>query len=69
MFKLILISVLLIGCSVQTVPKEDDVNNALNNLAYGKDKHGICYAMINSMGHNGYESISITAVPCDKVGL
>lgn len=38
-------------------------------MTYFKDQYGICYARLASLTYSGYFTISITTVPCEKVGL
>lgn len=66
---LLLISFCLISCSLSSKISDDSAKQIVNNIIYIKDSHGICYAAINNMTYNGYFVISLTNVPCEKVGL
>lgn len=65
----LLACLLLVGCGAPVPSSKGDLKNASAGLRYFKDKHGLCYAAINSISYFGYEVTSITAVPCEKVGL
>jgi hypothetical protein len=60
---------LLVSCNANQT--NDIVNNGqlLSAITYFKDVHGLCYASISSRTYGLYNVVSITNVPCDKVGL
>ena len=50
-------------------PPKTSLQKPVENITYFKDKVGICYASLASDNSGGHKVISITAVPCEKVGL
>jgi hypothetical protein len=60
---------LLVGCNNSVKPSERETGNIAERLSYVKDQHGICYAVVSSSTYGFMDVASITAVPCEKVGL
>lgn len=59
---------LLAGCT-QPQSTSDDNDGIAQNLSYFKDsKTGLCFAAVKSFGYGGYNTVSITNVPCSAVG-
>lgn len=57
--------------SCENIPLEQQANvQASSNISYIKDKqYGLCYATLGSSSWGGKIIVSITNVPCNKVGL
>lgn len=59
MRKIILISLLMVGCSAESAHKE---------IEYFKDKRtGLCFAEYGNIGSITTDSYTITCVPCDSL--
>ncbi|GAB6142531.1 hypothetical protein JCM14076_32610 [Methylosoma difficile] len=67
----LLTALMLAGCSdhPSKALQKLSLQKAVEAITYVKDKAGICYASLASDTSGGYEVISITAVPCEKVRL
>lgn len=64
-----MLTAMLAGCSVQDKTSAEKAAEIANKLTYVKDKYGLCYATIGSYSYGANIVTSITAVPCEKVGL
>lgn len=49
--------------------KPADAQELASHISYIKDGHGICYALLASASYGAFNIVSLTIVPCDKVGL
>lgn len=59
----------LISCDANQHSNTADNGQLLSTISYFKDVHGLCYASISSRTYGPYNVVSITNVPCEKVGL
>lgn len=66
---LLVLVVLLVGCDTSMRTSTSALESIAARLSYIKDKHGMCYAVISSLSYGTYAVVSITDVPCEKVGL
>lgn len=64
-----LLTTVLAGCSIQDKTSQEKAAEIADKLTYTKDKHGVCYATIGSLSYGANVVTSITAVPCEMVGL
>lgn len=62
----VIVLALLSSCAA---PRRVDSHNYGNKLSYFKDGYGLCYAALASSSYGGSYIVTITNVPCDKVGL
>lgn len=60
---------LLSGCQMVEKTEEQKAAEIVSKITYVKDTHGVCYATIGSYSYGANIITSITAVPCEKVGL
>lgn len=67
----ICVLLLLAGCEpVTRTSSPETVGGIATNITYFRDdQHGICFAMLQSASYGFYNVVSITTVPCEKVGL
>ena len=57
-----------VGCAGGDSPSRANSKSTAVNLVYSKDdRTGLCFGSIKSMTSAGWEVVSITNVPCDKV--
>lgn len=62
-----LCGIIVTSCNLTTSPSSTGAHENASQITYTKDdRSGLCFGMLNSM-HSGYESTSITCVPCDSV--
>jgi hypothetical protein len=67
---LLIALMMLVGCDpITNDTKPANVAKLAKHLAYFKDEHGICYAMISTASYGSYNVASIATVPCEKVDL
>ena len=64
-----MLTAVLAGCSIQNKTSQEKAAEIADKLTYTKDRHGVCYATIGSISYAANVVTSITAVPCEKVGL
>lgn len=64
-----ILTAVLAGCSIQDKTGQEKAAEIADKLTYMKDAHGVCYATIGSVSYGANVVTSITAVPCEKVGL
>jgi hypothetical protein len=57
------------GCTLSRQPTPRDMAAMAESIVYFQDVHGICYASITSYAYGVNFVVSLTAVPCEKVGL
>ncbi len=60
---------ILTSCNAEQVNKPVNNGQLLSTISYFKDVHGLCYASISSRTYAVFNVVSITNVPCEKVGL
>lgn len=60
---------LLSACQIVEKTEGQKAAEIVSKITYVKDTHGVCYATIGSYSYGANIVTSITAVPCDKVGL
>lgn len=59
---------MLFGCQGGEAPTSDTAKSVVANIVYSRDaRTGLCFGSIKSLTHSGFEVVSITSVPCDKV--
>jgi hypothetical protein len=62
------IAALLVACEGGDSPNPTVAKSAAANIVYTKDpRSGLCFGSITSRSYSGYEVVSITNVPCEKV--
>jgi hypothetical protein len=66
---LIVLILLVMACTVPRSPTKANMNDIAKSIVYFQDVKGICYASITSYTQGFQYVASITAVPCEKVGL
>ena len=66
----IFLLLLFAGCARPRETGESTRKDIAGRLQYFKDRYGVCYAVIEADTSNPFiNSVSITSVPCEKVGL
>lgn len=50
-------------------PNPTELEVFVNNLAYTKDTHGICYAVLNNHTQGHRSTFTFSTIPCDRVWL
>lgn len=56
------------GCTRPNKATDEENQKIIDVISYIKDPNtGLCFATIKSQSSNGYQVISITNIPCEKV--
>lgn len=66
----ILILFFIVSCQgvMSKKPSEEASSDIVKNITYVKDKKtGLCFATVLAVGSDGWNSSSITCVPCDSL--
>jgi hypothetical protein len=59
---------MLVGCTDTVHVSESTKTDVLRDLAYVRDSRtGLCFAVLQTQGYGGFQSASITNIPCDKM--
>lgn len=64
-------TVVAYGCMEEVLEKDNptSVSDVVEQMAYVKDRFGICYAVVEINKEQASAVLAITTVPCDKVML
>lgn len=63
-----LCGIIFTSCNMTSAPSSANAQNNVTKISYIKDSRtGLCFGMLNSTSYSGYETTSITCVPCDSV--
>lgn len=61
-------AIISVACDGGEAPANETAVAVASNIVYSKDsRSGLCFGSVTSRSYYGYNVVSITAVPCEKV--